>query len=358
MKYGAFLNSIKNPNYYYINYDYLKMIIKNNDKIFLCELDSAISIFDKKYNINEISHYNIETITTIYKILVINYLSINKLIKKYIKYNNSYSNINMNELLSKYTFYQFLVSPSIKNTSKNVCPICLDFCNFPITTTCNHTFCCSCLIKTSYNLNSCPYCRNDTIINPITSIIKELIPNDDYKQYQPYNSFSNSLFVEKKFNCTSYDIVSDLHIDQWSHKYNIKHPCGKVVESPYYFSKFLVFKKRHLWPLAVISAFVVQLLSKLTDRKLEIILFQNDFISIDYWFFIHVLNTNLVVLAYKESISCFWFMFCVLGWEVLENGIIPNLHPSVAYYRETIPNTIGDIVAAIPAFLLLKQIKY
>ena len=49
------------------------------------------------------------------------------------------------------------------------------------------------------------------------------------------------LFVEKKFNCTSYDIVSDLHIDQWSHKYNIKHPCGKVVESPY-FSKFLVFK--------------------------------------------------------------------------------------------------------------------
>lgn len=31
------------------------------------------------------------------------------------------------------------------------------------------------------------------------------------------------------------DIVSDLHIDQWSLKYNIKYPCGEVVESPFIF---------------------------------------------------------------------------------------------------------------------------
>ena len=589
MKYGAFLNSIKNHGYYYIDYDYLKMIIKNNDENFFYELNCAISLFDKTYKKKKISEWNIETLKEIYKLFVINYLSINKLVKKYIKYNNDYTNINMNDLLSKYAFYKFILSPSVKNRSQDICPICLDFCNFPITTACNHTFCCSCLIKTSKHLNSCPYCRNDTIINPITNIIKDLIPNDDFNQYQPYNNFHNSLLIEQKFNNTSYDIVSDLHIDQWSYKYNIKYPCGKVVESPHYFNKsesdilivagdvsddvnttldyldnisknykrilfvdgnhehvnkypnlyttheiyskiiklnnnkivyipitpykigstvfigccgwwnynnnskesistnlsyfnnwidldtnqskafidnvtkqsyndyntlvnylkyfskdksinniiivthtvpksmfctknsndtehntlfnnitnydkishwifghthqkinvfnnninfianprgrpedynrihydtitvnlsnnnkFIKFRKIHLLPLAFFSAYVVKFLTKVSNRKLENILFQSNFIIIDYWFFIHVLNTNLVVLAYKESISRFWFMFCVLGWEVLENVIIPNLHPSLSYYREITPNTIGDIVAAIPAFLCLK----
>ena len=31
------------------------------------------------------------------------------------------------------------------------------------------------------------------------------------------------------------DIVSDLHIDQWSKKYNIKFPCGEVIERPFIF---------------------------------------------------------------------------------------------------------------------------
>ena len=31
------------------------------------------------------------------------------------------------------------------------------------------------------------------------------------------------------------DIVSDLHIDQWSLKYNIQYPCGEVVEHPFIF---------------------------------------------------------------------------------------------------------------------------
>ena len=50
MKYGAFLNSIKNPNYYYINYNYIKMIIKNNDQNFLCELNIDISTVSRASN--------------------------------------------------------------------------------------------------------------------------------------------------------------------------------------------------------------------------------------------------------------------------------------------------------------------
>ena len=35
----------------------------------------------------------------------------------------------------------------------------------------------------------------------------------------------------------TFDIVSDLHIDQWSHKYINKYPCGKISEFPLKFDK-------------------------------------------------------------------------------------------------------------------------
>ena len=35
----------------------------------------------------------------------------------------------------------------------------------------------------------------------------------------------------------NFDLVSDLHIDQWSEKYNIKYPHGEVKEHPVVFSK-------------------------------------------------------------------------------------------------------------------------
>jgi len=35
----------------------------------------------------------------------------------------------------------------------------------------------------------------------------------------------------------TFDIVSDLHIDQWSHKYTTKYPCGKISEFPLKFDK-------------------------------------------------------------------------------------------------------------------------
>jgi hypothetical protein len=113
------------------------------------------------------------------------------------------------------------------------------------------------------------------------------------------------------------------------------------------------FKKIHLCPIAFLSAFIVQILSKITDRKMEIILYENQYISIDFWFLFHVFNTNMVVNIYKNSISRLWFIISVIGWEILENIIIPNLIPPLFYFKETKQNIIGDLVAAIPAYLLL-----
>lgn len=36
-------------------------------------------------------------------------------------------------------------------------------------------------------------------------------------------------------HCKKFDIISDLHIDQWSKKYNNKYPCGEIKEAPFKF---------------------------------------------------------------------------------------------------------------------------
>ena len=103
-----------------------------------------------------------------------------------------------------------------------ICPICLDKCIFPVTTECKHTFCWECLVKTSNNFISCPYCRENTLINPAMIILNNLISCD-----LKYNPFNNKIF---KNNNIKMEVCSDLHIDQWSNKYTNKYPCGEKKE--------------------------------------------------------------------------------------------------------------------------------
>ena len=90
---------------------------------------------------------------------------------------------------------------------------------FPVTTECKHTFCWECLVKTSNNFISCPYCRENTLINPAMIILNNLISCD-----VKYNPFNNKIF---KNNNIKMEVCSDLHIDQWSNKYTNKYPCGE-----------------------------------------------------------------------------------------------------------------------------------
>ena len=74
---------------------------------------------------------------------------------------------------------------------------------------------------------------------------------------------------------------------------------------------------------------------------------------IDSWFFIHILNTNIVVLLYPYPLSRNHFLIMVVGWEIIENVIIPNLHSSLYFFRESSSNIMGDLIAALPAYYLL-----
>ena len=113
--------------------------------------------------------------------------------------------ISISNFISKYDFYTDIINiPTIfNNQTDNICPICLEKCNLPITTDCNHTYCWECLLKTNKNFDFCPYCKKNTNIDPVIIVLNTIVDCD--KKYSPLN-----ILHKQKI-----DIVSDLHIDQW-----------------------------------------------------------------------------------------------------------------------------------------------
>lgn len=99
----------------------------------------------------------------------------------------------------------------------------------------------------------------------------------------------------------------------------------------------------------------ISLVVYLTNSKynVEYILYENNFIIIDYWFFIHVFNTNFIVLLYPFNLNLFKFWYIIFGWEFIENILIPSLFINLYYFREDNKDTFGDIIAAIPASFYL-----
>ena len=207
MKYNKLLNSIKSNDLYYIDYKYLKKNIM--DISFVEILHKNIEYFDNYYQslINKDNKIN-------YEYLIINYLTIYKILKKYNKKNNL--NISIN--LDKYNFYNDLINPCY--IDNNICNLCYDK-GFLVKTNCNHEFCFKCLLKCSNYFNNCPYCRKETVLDPVLIYINRIIINKDNK-YSPFNN-----------KCLNIDLISDLHIDQWSSEYNIKYPYGEIKNKPF-----------------------------------------------------------------------------------------------------------------------------
>ena len=82
-------------------------------------------------------------------------------------------------------------------------------------------------------------------------------------------------------------------------------------------------------------------------------LYENNFIIIDYWFLIHILNTNLIILFYPYKLTKYKFWYIIVGWEFIENILIPNSFKKFEYFKEDKRDTFGDIIAALPAFYFL-----
>ena len=86
-------------------------------------------------------------------------------------------------------------------------------------------------------------------------------------------------------------------------------------------------------------------------------LYENNYIIIDYWFYIHVINSNLLILLYPYKLNLYKYWYFILSWEIIENIIIPNLFKELYYYKEQPRDIFGDIVAAIPGSIYLTYIN-
>ena len=189
MKYGKLLVSIINPKYKYIDYNILKKEINN----FLILLNDTIISFDKYYK--EIKTQ--EDSKEIYELILINYLTINKLLKKFRK-NNPNSNLfrepeDIKNYLSKREFYKDIINlPDFcKKEDKDIdCPICLNKCVFPIRLNCNHVFCWSCLLHAAENIINVLAGKNN--LDPTLNILRGIFKNVD-KKYSPFNLNKNEL---------------------------------------------------------------------------------------------------------------------------------------------------------------------
>ena len=112
-KYGNLLELIKNKDdlyFYYIDYILLKDDINSSD--FITILTYNIDLFDSNYKkISIINSYD-----KIYEYIIVNYLTIRKLLKKFKKYNNETYNqfINgygsINNYLNKYKFFNDILN--------------------------------------------------------------------------------------------------------------------------------------------------------------------------------------------------------------------------------------------------------
>lgn len=110
------------------------------------------------------------------------------------------------------------------------------------------------------------------------------------------------------------------------------------------------------WVLPLLGFGVVKYLTSL-NFDFTYKLYENNFIIIDYWFLIHILNTNLIILFYPYKLSNYKFWYIVIGWEFIENMLIPNTFKNLHYFKEDIRDGLGDILAALPAFYFLLNIK-
>ena len=93
--------------------------------------------------------------------------------------------------------------------------------------------------------------------------------------------------------------------------------------------------------LPFLGVMLVIFLTRMNNSNIHIY-YQDGIILIDYWFFIHVINTLIVALYYPYNLTMQKFWTLIFGWEIIENVLIPNTFNNCEYFKEDIKDTIGD----------------
>ena len=119
----------------------------------------------------------------------------------------------------------------------------------------------------------------------------------------------------------------------------------------------MAYNKRHFCfdfiIMPTIAVLIVLVLNNEINFDFTETIYENNWIIIDSWFFIHILMTSLIAMYYPYNLSIRKFWLIIIVWEILENIILPNTFAIFGGFKENIKDTFGDILAPIPATYLL-----
>ncbi len=103
--------------------------------------------------------------------------------------------------------------------------------------------------------------------------------------------------------------------------------------------------------LVVISIAFITFTEHFAKNTFEYVFFKNQYFEVDTYTFIHFTGTLAIAIYYPFYLDGFIMTFFVVGWDILENFILPTVSDHFAFCKETPQNIITDWIVAIPAIL-------
>ena len=156
---------------YYINYKYLKGKIKYSILHPLEFLNLLLSEIDRVE-----TFYSNNTSKPLKEFCISNLLAVIKITKKYNKHNPINITNTVYKKISTYSFYNYLFTIDILPKYKtNQCEVCYMDNQYILSLPCNHKLCWNCCLKCHLNnYKKCPFCLEDTELNPLILKLEEI----------------------------------------------------------------------------------------------------------------------------------------------------------------------------------------
>mmetsp|Transcript_24060 Transcript_24060/g.44971 ORF Transcript_24060/g.44971 Transcript_24060/m.44971 type:complete len:438 (-) Transcript_24060:290-1603(-) len=227
MKFGKTLKKYSRPGWRYLNYKFLKQVIR----LIHPESNWADDHFRKTLleEVHAVNKFFIEReaklmqITALYRqnkrddpeaiqdlckrtealreYMIINYIAVLKILKKHDKVSKTSFSKEILGVFLKQPIYKalktsmlftqterFLKSCTTHKASEEQCPICIDSCVTPVRLPCGHEFCWECLARAVLSdITTCPLCRSEQSLNPVDLNISAILGAVDAHKYFPSN---------------------------------------------------------------------------------------------------------------------------------------------------------------------------
>mmetsp|Transcript_24654 Transcript_24654/g.59329 ORF Transcript_24654/g.59329 Transcript_24654/m.59329 type:complete len:410 (-) Transcript_24654:323-1552(-) len=225
MKFGKTLKRHSRPGWRYLNYKFLKQVIrlihpdsdwadKHFRKTLIEEIEAVNAFFlsrtvklrelTAEYKFHKRNHNSAYDnlcgkTKELREFMIINYIAVLKIVKKHDKISTKPLRKDILEVLLKQPFYQALKTSALftqterflkefVDATEKQCTICIESCVTPVRLACGHEFCWECLaLAMLSDIKTCPLCRSEQSLNPVDLNITSILGAVDAHKYFPSN---------------------------------------------------------------------------------------------------------------------------------------------------------------------------